>query len=118
MSLWDNPVFKSAYNSLSMEDKARYHKIGDQMYNTDRDYRDPKVTEFNYAQQIKIMLRDGLRVDDLTMDEKRIYIEVFGIESLDEYLREEKKRINQSESDCTKQKKTKRMARMVGGKRV
>lgn len=108
MSLWDDPVFKSAYNGLSMDDKVRYQKLGEQMYNDNVDYHDPKVTEYNYAHRIKTMLRDGLSVDDLTLDEKRIYLESFGMDALEEYMTPEKK----------KKKKKKRTARMVGGKRV
>ena len=109
MSLWDDPVFKSAYNSLSVEDKDKYKKIGDQMYNSGIDYCDPKVVEYNYAKHINLMLRDGLAVDDLTADEKMIYMEAFGVEALEKYTKPAEK---------SKKPKTKRKARIVGGKRI
>lgn len=87
MSLWDDPTFKSAYDSLSFEDKDKYQRIGEQMYNS-INYCDPKVSEYNYAKHIKMMLRDGLSVDDLTMMEKKIYMEAYGIDALEEYITE------------------------------
>ena len=110
MSLWDNEVFKSAYDSLSIQDKEKYKKIGEQMYNPDIDYNDPKIIEYNYAKKIRQMLIDGLAVKDLTIQEKMMYLEAFGPRALDEYMPIEKKK--------TKYTKKNRQCRMVGGKRV
>ena len=105
MSLWDDPTFKSAYNSLSKEDKLKYQQIGEEMYNT-INFQDPKVDEYNYAANIKLMLRDGLALDDLTLEEKKIYVEAYGVESLLQYQNEDK------------QKPRVRRARKVGKRRV
>lgn len=86
MSQWDDPVYKSAYNCLSMEDKKKYETLGELMYNNNYDYNDPKVTEYNYAKKIHLMLRDGLAFDELSLQEKRIFIEAYGLESATEFL--------------------------------
>lgn len=112
MSLWDNPVFKAAYDSLSVADKDKYKKIGEQMYNCDIDYYDPKVIEYNYAKKIDLMLRDGLAVDDMTTEQKMMYMEAFGVEALEKYMEPEKR------SKKSIRTKTKRKARVVGGKRI
>lgn len=87
-NLWEDPMFKAAYANLSPADKLHYQKIGEEMYNT-INFKDPKVTEFNYAMKIKLMLRDGIKVDDLTLDEKRIYTDAYGLNSLMQYKNED-----------------------------
>lgn len=86
--LWDDPMFKAAFDNLSPADKLHYQKIGEEMYNT-INFQDPKVTEFNYAMKIRLMLRDGIKVDDLTLDEKRIYVDAYGLNSLMHYKNED-----------------------------
>ena len=87
-NLWDDPTFKAAFARLSPADKLRYQKIGEELYNT-INFQDPNVAEFNYAMKIKLMLRDGLKVDDLTGDEKRIYTDAYGLNSLMRYKNED-----------------------------
>lgn len=87
-NLWDDPMFKSAYNNLSPADKLRYQKIGEEMYNA-INFQDPKIAEFNYAMKIELMLRDGMKVDDLTLDEKRIYADAYGLNALARYKNED-----------------------------
>lgn len=87
-NLWNDPTFKAAFNNLSASDKLHYQKIGEEMYNT-INFQDPKVTEFNYAMKISLMLRDGMKVDDLSFDEKRIYTDAYGLNSLMQYKNED-----------------------------
>ena len=83
-SLWDDPTFKVAFDNLSHADKLHYQKLGEEMYNT-INFQDPKVTEFNYAMKIELMLRDGLKVDELSLSEKQIYTDAYGLNSLMRY---------------------------------
>lgn len=87
-NLWEDPTFKAAFNNLNAADKLRYRDMGEIMYNT-INFQDPKVTEFNYAMKINLMLRDGMKVDDLTLDEKRIYTDAYGLNSLMQYKNED-----------------------------
>lgn len=84
MSLWDNPEVKAAIARLSPEDKLKYKRIGQELYNT-IDFCDPKTVEVDYAGKVKLMLRDGLDPKDLSPSERQMYINVYGLKSLEEY---------------------------------
>lgn len=83
--LWDDPVFKTAYQQLSPADKYKYEKIGQNMYNK-VDFCDPKTVEFETVAQIELMLRDGMDPALLTLDEKEMFLQVNGPDSLKKYL--------------------------------
>lgn len=82
--LWDDPVFKSAYDQLTPEDKYKYEKIGQNMYNG-VDFANPKTVEYEIVTQIELMLRDGMDPSLLTADEREVFLQVKGPEALTKY---------------------------------
>jgi hypothetical protein len=87
MSLWDDPNIKAAISQLDPETRLKYKRIGEALYNT-IDFCDPETVLADYASHIKFMLRDGMRVEDLTENEKQTFIDVYGLKSLEEYKNE------------------------------
>lgn len=83
-NLWNNPIVNDAIKSLSDEDKLKYKRIGQDLYNT-IDFIDPKAVEIDYAGHIALMLRDGMAAEDLLPEEREMYVNVYGLKSLDAY---------------------------------
>lgn len=95
MSLWEQKCVKDAIARMNPETRLKYKRIGEAMYNS-IDFCDPETITLDYAASIKIMLRDGMLVNDLTTDEKNVFVSVYGQECLDEYddtIKQPKKKI-------------------------
>jgi hypothetical protein len=46
---------------------------------------DPHVAKMESATQVRLMLRDGLDPEDLEEDERKIFVDVYGLKSLEKY---------------------------------
>lgn len=94
ISLWSDPEIQRTIDSLSPEDRYKFSVIGEELYkkggfmenvsNSTPLRKDPKKALFESAAQIQTMLRDGLSIDDLTDDEKRILVSVLGPDEAEE----------------------------------
>lgn len=80
-SLWNNPDIEKTIAILDPELRFRYQKFAQKLYNKASDV-DPQVVAIESSSQIKLMLRDGLPVEDLTPEERQIFIDTFGEEEL------------------------------------
>jgi hypothetical protein len=85
MSLWNNPDIEKTIAILDPQMRFRYQKFAQKLYSKASE-EDPQVVAIEAASQIKLMLRDGLPLDDLTVDEKQLFTETFGENALNEYL--------------------------------
>jgi hypothetical protein len=83
-SLWNNPDIERTIAILDPELRFKYQKFAQQLYNKASD-ADPQVVAIESSSQIKLMLRDGLPVEDLTPEERQIFIDTFGEEALKKY---------------------------------
>lgn len=87
LSLWDDPYVKKTMESMDDSTKYKFQRMGEQMYGGGLEkYNDPKIIEYEAATKIKIDLRDGLKSSMLSDNERELFISVFGINSLDEYI--------------------------------
>jgi hypothetical protein len=92
--------------SLSEEDKKRYAKIGEEMYNSinfeninsqgNLATQNADEIEMENASEIKIMLRSGMHISYLTRQEKDIMKNVFGNKWYEEFgfLETDENRVN------------------------
>ena len=82
-NVFDNPTFKEMKENLSEEDKKKYEKIGESMYNS-IDYNSGKILDKNSYDMTLVLkyilegLKSGLSVEDLTENEVAILINAFG----------------------------------------
>ena len=82
-NVFDNPSFKEMKENLSEEDKKKYEKIGESMYNS-IDYNSGKILDKNSYDMTLVLkyilegLKSGLSVEDLSDDEVAILINAFG----------------------------------------
>lgn len=87
-SLWNDKDIESTFERLSEDQKHRYSKMADCLYNKVCDPT-PYTLKIESAAQINLMLRDGLHPDKLNINEKEIYIETYGLKSLNEYRKDD-----------------------------
>lgn len=61
MSLWNSPMIKDAWNSLSEEDKKNYMRVGELVYNT-LDYTTGKLIDnsSNELQELLMAINGGI----------------------------------------------------------
>jgi|DEB0MinimDraft_4_1074332.scaffolds.fasta_scaffold349526_1 hypothetical protein len=83
-ALWDDPNIKECIKRLDSDTKAKYKRLGDAMYNR-IDFCDPETTNAESATQIELMLRDGIKPDMLTDDERALFIQIRGEKELEKY---------------------------------
>lgn len=81
--LWNDPQIKKTIELMDPKTRYKYHQMGQHLYKND--YCDPKSMYIEIAAQIDLMLRDGLDPNDLTEEERTVFIEEFGLKSLDKY---------------------------------
>lgn len=87
-SLWDDKNISATVNIMEPEQRFKYQKMAEILFN--------KVSEsnvycqnFEAASQIKIMLRDGLHPSMLNENERQIYIDTYGLKSLEIYAKDD-----------------------------
>ena len=77
-NLWDNPQIQATINQMDPQTRFHYKKLGEALYNT-IDYEDPFKTQIlEAAAQINLLLRDGMKINLLTENEKKIYENIYG----------------------------------------
>jgi len=90
-SLWSDPDIQKTIECLSPEVRYKYSLIGEELFKTggfiDKvsgigtgtcSKKDPTISLFDLTAQIQTMIRDGLAIEDLSEDEKRVLISVLG----------------------------------------
>jgi hypothetical protein len=90
-SLWDNyqMIQQSVVNTMDPEELYRYKKMSELLIKkTMKEPDDPHVAKMESATQVRLMLRDGLDPDDLEEDEREIYVDVYGLKSLENYKKD------------------------------
>ena len=90
-SLWDNyqMIQQSVVNTMDPEELYRYRKMSELLIKkTMEEPDDPHVAKMESATQVRLMLRDGLDPDDLEEDEREIYVDVYGLKSLENYKKD------------------------------
>ena len=96
-SLWDNyqMIQQSVVNTMDPEELYRYKKMSELLIKkTMEEPDDPHVAKMESATQVRLMLRDGLDPDDLEEDEREIYVDVYGLKSLENYKKKIEKFLN------------------------
>lgn len=88
-SLWD-PIFQETFKRMDPEKRYKAQKMFGALCDKTK-ISDPNTINMEVGTQIKLMLRDGLHPDLLDENEKEIFINTFGQESLDEYYVDEAK---------------------------
>lgn len=89
-NVFDNPTFNELKENLSEEDKKKYEKIGESMYNS-IDYESGEILDKNSYDMTLVIkyilegLKSGLSVDDLSEDEVAILINAFGADWEDKF---------------------------------
>ena len=84
-NIFNNPTFKAAFNSLSEEDKEKYKKIGEDLYNT-IDFTSSNPTTSNKEDPTEMIayienqLRSGIHPSDMEEGEKLIMSDIYGEE--------------------------------------
>jgi phosphoribosylaminoimidazole-succinocarboxamide synthase len=87
-SLWDNyqSIQQSVVNNMDPEELYRYRKMTELLIKkTMEEPDDPHVAKLESATQVRLMLRDGLDPEDLEETEREIYVDVYGLKSLEKY---------------------------------
>lgn len=90
-SLWDNyqMIQQSVVNTMDPEELYRYRKMSELLIKkTMEEPDDPHVAKMESATQVRLMLRDGLDPEDLEEDEREIYVDVYGLKSLENYKKD------------------------------
>lgn len=88
MSLWNDPEIQKTMALMDPKTKYEYAKVGEYLYKEGglidiiNDRIDPEATMLELGTQIKLLLRDGMSPDLLTIDEKKILLAVFGPEEM------------------------------------
>jgi len=83
-SLWNNTDIEKTIAILDPQLRFQYQKFAQILYNKASE-TDPQVVSIEAATQIKLLLRDGLPVEDLTPEEKHVFLETFGEDALTQY---------------------------------
>ncbi len=83
-SLWNDPDIEATINRMDPKKLYIYQKMAQTLYDK---VNDPNhhTTHMEVATQVRLMLRDGLRPDMLEENERQIYIDAYGLKSLEEY---------------------------------
>jgi hypothetical protein len=71
---------------MDPEELYRYRKMTELLIKkTMEEPDDPHVAKLESATQVRLMLRDGLDPEDLEETEREIYVDVYGLKSLEKY---------------------------------
>lgn len=79
----NDPQVDNLINSLEPDSKFRYIKFMETLHNRKIEHSHTHAIEA--ATQVKLMLRDGLSVEDLTEEERVAFVQVFGEDALKQY---------------------------------
>jgi phosphoribosylaminoimidazole-succinocarboxamide synthase len=87
-SLWDNyqMIQQNVVNNMDPDTLYRYRKMSEVLVKKAMEEPDdPHVAKMESATQVRLMLRDGLDPEDLEEDERKIFVDVYGLKSLEKY---------------------------------
>jgi hypothetical protein len=87
-SLWNDDAIQKTIDRLNPEQLFRYQKMGKALYDKVNE-SDPITDTIEVATQIRLMLRDGIHPNMLTESERQIYIDAYGLKSLEEYTKDD-----------------------------
>jgi hypothetical protein len=79
MSLFDNPMVKSATRAMTSEQKDKYKTVGEEMYNN-IDFETGKILDNvkDSSDYIYVQIRSGLHPSHLDDNEKKIMFQTHG----------------------------------------
>lgn len=92
-SLWGNPAIDRMIERTDPEQFYVYQKMAHVLLNKTIKPNE-QLIKLDVASQVKFMLRDGIYVNMLTPEEKQIYIDIYGLKSLNDYEKDDINRGN------------------------
>jgi hypothetical protein len=95
-SLWNDAAIEETIKRMNPDQLYRYQKMAQSLYDKAND-PNPHTVNMEVAAQIRLMLRDGLHPDMLEENERQIYIDAYGLKSLEEYTKDDDDR---SDDQC------------------
>jgi len=87
-SLWNDAAIEATIKRLDPDQLYRYQKMAEILYDK-ANTPDPHVVTMEAATQVRLMLRDGLHPNKLEENERQIYIDAYGLKSLEEYSKDD-----------------------------
>jgi hypothetical protein len=87
-SLWNDAAIEETIKRMDPDQLYKYQKMAQILYDKTDD-PNPHTVNIDVAAQVMLMLRDGLHPDMLEDNERQIYIDVYGLKSLEEYSKDE-----------------------------
>lgn len=81
--MWNDPEIEKSIGIMDTEKKFKYQKVAENLFQRKQDDQD--VVKIEAASQVRLMLRDGLHPDMLDDEERQVFLDVFGPDSLDEF---------------------------------
>lgn len=97
-SLWNDAAIQETIKRLDPDQLYRYQKMAQCLYDKTND-PNPHTINMEAATQIELMLRDGLLPEMLEENERQIYIDAYGLKSLQEYSKQDG--INRNDDECS-----------------
>jgi hypothetical protein len=93
-SLWDDPEIQKTIALMDPKTRYEYARVGENLFRLGGPYdvitsttnscrTDPDNSLFETATQLKLMLRDGLDERELTDDERRVLVSVYGPDAME-----------------------------------
>lgn len=80
---WNNKIIQETIKRMNPQERYKFQKMYEVLY--DKAISDPQTINMDVATQVKLMLRDGLHPDLLDENEREIYINTFGEDSLKQF---------------------------------
>jgi hypothetical protein len=88
-SLWNDASIEETIKRMDPDQLYRYQKMAQILYDKTANDPNPHTNNMEVAAQVKLMLRDGLYPDMLEENERQIYIDAYGLKSLEEYTKDD-----------------------------
>lgn len=100
-SLWNDAAIEETIKRMDPEQLYKYQKMGQKLFDKAND-PNPHTVYMEVATQVKLMLRDGLDPSLLDENERQIYIDTYGLKSLEEYTKDDDDRSDGKSPDSNK----------------
>jgi beta-N-acetylglucosaminidase len=79
-SLWNDSDIEKTVSIMDSNTRYRYQKMAQELFERDSD---PHVVNIEVATQVRLMLRDGIDPSMLDEEEKKIFVNIYGIDAFD-----------------------------------
>jgi hypothetical protein len=79
-SLWNDSDIEKTVSIMDSDSKYRYQKMAQELFERDSD---PHVVNIEVATQVRLMLRDGIDPSMLDEEEKKIFVNIYGMDAFD-----------------------------------